>query len=130
MRCPLPAGVRGEYYDSDEESSSSSVDSAAERAEAAAKRLRDYGSKDDTATSSALPSALDAFGTVAGPPAFLDPEATRQVARSAMHGSAVAAGSKATGRAADPSAGPGLDFDVARLAPPLKVLLDSNNCMN
>jgi hypothetical protein len=42
-----------------------SVDSATERAIAAAARLRDYGQEDDEPTSSkALPSALAAFGQV------------------------------------------------------------------
>jgi hypothetical protein len=41
-----------------------SVDSATQRAMAAAARLKDYGEEDDAPTSTALPSATSAFGQV------------------------------------------------------------------
>lgn len=61
---------------------------------------------------------------VDGPPVFLDPEATRQLASNSRHGlsdealaalDAAAAGASGQGRQV-----PGKDFDISRLAPPLK----------
>ncbi|GLC43860.1 hypothetical protein PLESTF_001406500 [Pleodorina starrii] len=138
-----PAG----YSDDDsDESSDESVDSAELRAAEAAARLRDFG---ETATSgrqagqqlqggptglrqkhppatSMLPSALDVLDRVEGPPTFLDPEAIRPLAASALHGLS----EEEAARLAGPSGGggggrgerqqPGKDFDISRLAPPLK----------
>lgn len=69
-----------------------SKDSATRRAREAAARLKDYGEEEEGgeaatskpaaagAAAGLLPSATAAFGKVDGPPAFLDPEATRQLA--------------------------------------------------
>lgn len=112
-------------YDSDSEpTSSSSVDSATLRAREAEARLQDYGG--EASSSGALPSALAAFNDVNGPPAFLNPEATRQIARSTAHAAGVGkSGNKVEQSAADKAAAssrtPGENFDISRLAPPLKV---------
>jgi hypothetical protein len=63
---------------------------------------------------------------VAGRPAFLDPEATRPLATSRTHGLAVAAGTTAAAAAAlhkgkkGRALAEGEEFDIARLAPPVK----------
>ncbi|KAI7836123.1 hypothetical protein COHA_010002 [Chlorella ohadii] len=85
--CELLLLISGIYL------SSLSDDSAARRAKAAAARLRDYGEEEEEAGSKQaagpaapaapaglLPSAAVAFTKVEGPPAFLDPEATRPLA--------------------------------------------------
>lgn len=80
------------------------------------------------APSLALPSALTAFEEVEGPPSFLDPEARRQF--STFHPSSSSA--KAHGNDGESQEGlkhsggkqkkqaPGPDFDISKLAPPLK----------
>lgn len=62
---------------------------------------------------------------VAGPPSFLDPEATRPLAIAAQHTAVAAAGGSgadggggAGGGKVKSAAGP--EFDIATLAPPLK----------
>ncbi|EFN53831.1 hypothetical protein CHLNCDRAFT_136569 [Chlorella variabilis] len=64
-----------------------SEDSAVQQAREAAARLKDYGEDLEAATAQqpraaagALPSAAAAFNSVDGPPAYLDPEATRPLA--------------------------------------------------
>ncbi|KAG2445934.1 hypothetical protein HXX76_000537 [Chlamydomonas incerta] len=116
--------------DSDTESSDESVDSAALRAAEAAARLRDYGEGGATATSgrtsaaankrSLLPSALDVLDAVEGPPTFLDPEAIRPLAASAAHGLGADAGPAAPVAAGKEWQAPGKDFDISKLAPPMK----------
>jgi hypothetical protein len=74
-----------------------------------------------------LPSAADAFAEVAGPPAFLDPEATRPRAVPAHAGvdRAAAAADEARGGGGPTKRGraPG-EVDLARMAPPLRVRAD------
>lgn len=61
---------------------------------------------------------------VDGPPSFLDPEAIRPLAMSAAHmggGLLIGGGGTSTGgEGKDNSRVPGKDFDISRLAPPLK----------
>ncbi|GFR44863.1 hypothetical protein Agub_g6206 [Astrephomene gubernaculifera] len=136
---PVAARHRGprEYSDDDSvDSSDESVDSAELRAAEAAARVRDYG---ETATSGRqpqpqaqavrplLPSALDVLDQVEGPPTFLDPEAIRPLASSALHGLSEEAAARLAGQGGAGGGGgrgerqqPGKDFDISRLAPPLK----------
>lgn len=110
-----------------------SLDSAQERAAAAEARVRDYGEDAaapiDAAGPSVLPSPLAVFDEVTGPPPFLDPEATRPLARAAMHGrastsaaafAAVEATDQPGGRGSIGRPPSGADFDIALLAPKLK----------
>ncbi|KAL4856946.1 hypothetical protein ACK3TF_002648 [Chlorella vulgaris] len=63
-------------------SDNESDDSTARRAKAAEARLKDFGEEAAAQQpgAAALPSAVAAFTSVEGPPAFLDPEATRPLA--------------------------------------------------
>ncbi|EFJ50709.1 hypothetical protein VOLCADRAFT_88506 [Volvox carteri f. nagariensis] len=129
--------------DDSAESSDESLDSAELRAAQAAARLRDFGEtatsgrqrqqqpqqhpQATTATRSALPSALDVLDQVEGPPTFLDPEAIRPLATSALHGLSDEQAAALAGGPGGRGAGsrgerqqPGKDFDISRLAPPLK----------
>ncbi|KAG2452498.1 hypothetical protein HYH02_002737 [Chlamydomonas schloesseri] len=116
--------------DSETDSSDESVDSAALRAAEAAARLRDYGENGATATSgrtggaaqkrSLLPSALDVLDAVEGPPRFLDPEAIRPLAASASHGLGADTGPAVAVAAGKERQAPGKDFDISKLAPPMK----------
>ncbi|GLI59034.1 hypothetical protein VaNZ11_000860, partial [Volvox africanus] len=129
------------------ESSDESIDSAELRAAEAAARLKDFGEiatsggssqqqlvqegsrqqqQKQQAVKSLLPSALDVLDQVEGPPTFLDPEAIRPLATSELHGvsdeqAALLAGpsSRGSGRGGGRPK-PGKDFDISRLAPPLK----------
>lgn len=105
------------------------MDSAALRAAEAAARLRDYGEGGATATSgrtgaaqkrSLLPSALDVLDAVEGPPTFLDPEAIRPLAASAAHGLGADSGPAVPVAAGKERQAPGADFDISKLAPPMK----------
>ncbi|GIL97758.1 hypothetical protein Vretimale_3320 [Volvox reticuliferus] len=127
------------------ESSDESIDSAELRAAEAAARLKDFGEvaisgrsfqqqlvqggsrqRKQQAVKSLLPSALDVLDQVEGPPTFLDPEAIRPLATSELHGlsdeqAALLGGpnSRGTGGRGGRQQ-PGKDFDISRLAPPLK----------
>jgi hypothetical protein len=111
-------------------SSERSLDSAEARAQAAAARLRDFGESvggggnggnSDGPKKLALPSALDAFDEVGGPPAFLDPEATRKLPTALLTGrQGDAAAAAAAGAGSSRQQQPGPDADISRLAPKLK----------
>ncbi|KAG1657958.1 hypothetical protein FOA52_004729 [Chlamydomonas sp. UWO 241] len=113
----------GPPQDSDS-SADDSLDSAQRRAVEAEARLRDFHKEERRAPTTALPSAFSAFGEVDGPPAFLDPEATRQLARApASLGRSGLAADGSAGSGAPGAAGrmkPGADFDLSLLAPKLK----------
>lgn len=122
--------------DSEEDSDSSddSVDSATLRTMEAEARLRDYGDMENSSKLQAplLPSAALAFSEVAGPPSFLDPEATRPLASSIHQGEPRRAkGSHQNDRNAwhgpKNRVPPGKDFDIAKLAPALKGDNRANN---
>mmetsp|Transcript_10440 Transcript_10440/g.18209 ORF Transcript_10440/g.18209 Transcript_10440/m.18209 type:complete len:252 (+) Transcript_10440:105-860(+) len=117
----LVGGEIGEAEESDTDSASS-LESAEVRALEAEARLKDHHQREDRAWKARpvleeLPSVLDAFDEVDGPPAFLNPEATRPIAESAVHGRedlslpviAVAKAKQATGA----------QFDISVLAPRL-----------
>mmetsp|Transcript_13624 Transcript_13624/g.29194 ORF Transcript_13624/g.29194 Transcript_13624/m.29194 type:complete len:242 (+) Transcript_13624:132-857(+) len=103
----------------DSEDSDSSVDSAALRAAEAEARLKDF-EKAAGDTGRALPSALAAFDEVDGPPSFLDPEATRPLAASRLHGMPDVLAAEGTGKGGKVWQEKGPDFDISVLAPPLK----------
>ncbi|GAX84918.1 hypothetical protein CEUSTIGMA_g12339.t1 [Chlamydomonas eustigma] len=112
--------------DSDDTSSSSSLDSAGLRAAQAEARLKDFGEDEEergAAKSSLLPPAFSAFDQVEGPPDFLDPESTRPLLGSA---SLARSGLAASGEGAQKGGGgggrmkPGPGFDISVLAPKLK----------
>lgn len=106
---------------SDESSDAESEDSAAARARAAEARLRDHNEPSaPPASAVVLPSAADAFGAVAGPPAFLNPEATRQLLE--VHRTAAGSAASAAGTAAEedaPAPRQRQHGDISRLAPRL-----------
>ncbi|PRW33695.1 PHD finger 3 [Chlorella sorokiniana] len=122
-----------------EGSDDDSEDSAARRAKAAAARLRDYGEEEEAGSKPAagpaaaaaptglLPSAAAAFTKVEGPPAFLDPEATRPLAV-AVHRAVNHVGADG-GALPDPRSANQLlnkrgqaagEWDVSQMAPKLK----------
>ncbi|KAL4419696.1 hypothetical protein ABPG75_006794 [Micractinium tetrahymenae] len=118
-----------------------SEDSAARRAREAAARVKDYGEGEEAASAQQqpargggsgaqgglLPSAVAAFTSVEGPPAFLDPEATRPLA-AAVHRAVNNVGPEG-GPPPDPQSSNRLlnkrgqaagDWDVSQMAPKLK----------
>jgi len=138
---PCPAGnyaggaaAADSGSDSDDASSASSEDSAQLRTRAAAARLRDYGepaapagpARRAAGGGGVLPSALAALSGVDGPPAFLDPEATRRSV--VLHGAGHAPIASSSAAPEAPAAWhgprgrvpPGQEFDISRLAPPGK----------
>ncbi|GAB4817253.1 hypothetical protein N2152v2_004299 [Parachlorella kessleri] len=118
------------FQDSDAESE----DSATRRRKAAEARLRDFGEpereKQDDAGSAAaaaglLPSAAAAFTDVGGPPAFLDPEATRPLAVGSHRTiDRVGTGAAAADAEHEKQAGGGgkakPGWDISKMAPKLK----------
>lgn len=125
------AGSEDSYFG---DSGSESEDSAVVRRRAAEARLRDYGEEATSSGAEAaaaeqaslLPSAGDALGLVAGKPSFLDPEATRPLARPVHRGrppgelaAEIAARDAA---AAAPKAGDkrSAGWDIASMAPKQK----------
>lgn len=124
-----------------EGSGDDSEDSATRRARAAAARVKDYGEGEEAASaprqpaagsgggaqSGLLPSAAAAFTSVEGPPAFLDPEATRPLA-AAVHRAVNHLGPEG-GPPPDPHSSNRLlnkrgqaagEWDVSQMAPKLK----------
>jgi hypothetical protein len=67
-----------------------------------------------------LPSALSAFDEVEGPPAFLNPEASRQFATLHPSSSSARATAPDSDHGKQKRQAPGPDFDISKLAPPLK----------
>lgn len=113
-----PPPVPADSTTSDESSDAESEDSAAARARAADARLRDRNEPSAPAVAVALPSAAAAFDAVAGPPAFLNPEATRKLPEMAR--AAAAAGGAAAAEADAPAAPRQRQHgDISRLAPKL-----------
>jgi len=95
------------------------LDSAEVRAREAEAKLKDYAVNEQR-KAGALPSALDAFDEVDGPPAFLDPEATRPLAASTHTHHQGAAGADGGPGKDKKRQAPGPDFDISKLAPLLK----------
>ncbi|CAD7704668.1 unnamed protein product [Ostreobium quekettii] len=128
------AGRAAALSDSEDSSTEESVDSATLRAREAEERLVDYGQsrQPPSPKSSLLPSVAALFSKVDGPPAFLDPEATRPLAKNPRHGAlpfpqgaAPAGEAPKSNRKERRKATPEGEFDVANLAPTLGTVSES-----